>query len=63
MYCEFCYGAGFQMLNHQVTTSQHVERERAYDTVSEFCFTFFKSNHYRNAFCGLGDEVKKEVCA
>ncbi|XP_010672133.2 actin-related protein 9 isoform X1 [Beta vulgaris subsp. vulgaris] len=25
-----------QMLNHQVTTSQHVERERAYDTIASF---------------------------
>lgn len=25
---------GFQMLNSQVTTAQHMERERAYDVVS-----------------------------
>ena len=29
-----CLFLGFQMLNSQVTTAQHMERERAYDVVS-----------------------------
>lgn len=31
----FVFGAVFQMLNSQVTTAQHMDREKAYDIVSE----------------------------